>query len=62
MIVNRLLGALGIVDSSKIIKEVNVLIGESHANKALLEKIDLLLESDPKALLKDFKYLVNEIL
>lgn len=62
VIVNRLLGALGVIESSQIIKEVNILIGESHANKALREKIDLILESDPDALLKDFKYLVNEIL
>ena len=61
-IVNRLLGALGIVDSSDIIKEVNLLIGETHAHKALIEKISLMLESDPNALLRDFKYLVYEIL
>lgn len=60
IIINRLLGALGIVDSSEIINEVNSIIGENHANASLLRKIDMILEDDPKALLVDFKYLINE--
>lgn len=62
VIVNRLQGALGISDSALIINEVNSLIGESHANQMLREKIDMILEKDPKAQLKEFQFLVNEFL
>jgi hypothetical protein len=61
-IVNRLMGALGIVDSGMIGKEVARLIGESHANRALREKISLVVERDPRTLLKDFKHLADEII
>lgn len=62
IIINKLLGALGVSDKDLILKEVNSLIGDSHTNKAILDKIENLLQRNPNTLLKDFKYLVDDIL
>lgn len=61
-ILQKLSGALGVNDKDLILKEVNSLIGDSHANKTILDKIDNLLQRNPNTLLKDFKYLVDDIL
>ena len=61
-IINKLISSLGLSDKDSITSEVHKLIESSHLVGLILDKLNEMLSRNPNSYLKDFKYLISDLL
>ena len=61
-ILGKLVSALGVSDKDSIASEVHKLIEGSHLVSLILDKLNEMLARNPNSYLKDFKYLISDLL